>query len=114
MENFKKWNKVRAIVTIIYLYLALCFLNSLHTSFRECSPKGWVKRGWGEEKRRKDEEEQETEKKKAKKGKKDEEEKTFVHSLLKRDKSLGFRAERLSQSTNVTRERLVVHVCSVQ
>ena len=56
----------------------------------------------------------EAEKKKAKKGKKDEGEKTFVHSLLKRDKSLGFRAERLSQSTNVTLERLVVHVCSVQ
>ena len=56
----------------------------------------------------------EAEKKKAKKGKKDEGEKTFVHSLLKRDKSLGFRAERLSQSTSVTRERLAVHVCSVQ
>ena len=56
----------------------------------------------------------EAEKKKAKKGKKDEGEKTFVRSLLKRDKSLGFRAERLSQSTNVTLERLVVHVCSVQ
>ena len=38
----------------------------------------------------------EEERKKAKKGKKDEGEKTFVHSLLKRDKSLGFRAERLS------------------
>ena len=56
----------------------------------------------------------EAEKKKAKKGNKDEGEKTFVHSLLKRDKSLGFRVEWLSQSTNVTLERLVVHVCSVQ
>ena len=56
----------------------------------------------------------EAEKKKAKQRKKDEGEKTFAHGLLKRDISLGFRAERLSQSTNVTRERLVVHVCFVQ
>ena len=56
----------------------------------------------------------EVEKKKAKKGTKDGGGKTFVYSLLKRAKSLGFRAERLSQSTNVTRERLAVHVCSVQ
>ena len=50
----------------------------------------------------------EAEKKKAKKGKKDEGEKTFVHSLLKRDKSLGFRTERLSQYTNVTLEGALV------
>ena len=71
-ENLlKDWNTVRAIVTIIYLYLALCFLNQFHKTFFPPAHAGRRE----EEKKRRIEEEKKRRREEEKKGRREEEKK---------------------------------------